>query len=414
MSLDAFRTWYGNRRVPFGDGSVQLGKYWLEHEDRRQYEGITFAPGRDVPRHYNLWRGFTVEAKAGDCTKFKDHLLNNVCRGDEEGFQYFFAWWAHIFQKPGEKIGTSLVVRGKMGTGKTILGKIFGHLLGVHYRKIADPRYITGRFNGHLASLLVLHVDEGFWAGDRSAEGKLKDLVTGEDHPIEFKGKEPIWVPNLVRPFFTGNPDWMVPAGMEERRFAMYEMGEAHMQDTGYFAAIIDQMEKVGYAALLYDLLHFDLSKVNLRQIPKTAALLEQKVLSMTPEAAWWLDTLMRGELPWGCEEGTNRCPREHLFDRYVSHAGKVGVRRRSIETTLGMFLSKHVPGLKGKKDSYEVWDARKETMGTAYGRVYQFPPLKQCREAFAAALGQEVQWEEPEAGWACERAAEGHDDIAM
>jgi hypothetical protein len=44
---------------------------------------------------------------------------------------------------------------------------------------IADPRYITGRFNSHLVKCLLLHCDEGFWAGDKAAEGKLKDLITG-------------------------------------------------------------------------------------------------------------------------------------------------------------------------------------------------------------------------------------------
>jgi hypothetical protein len=44
-----------------------------------------------------------------------------------------------------------------------------------------------------------LHADEAFWAGDHAAEGKLKDLVTGHDHFIEYKGKEPVRVQNFVR-----------------------------------------------------------------------------------------------------------------------------------------------------------------------------------------------------------------------
>ena len=79
---------------------------------------------------------------------------------------------------------------------------------------------MVGRFNSHMISLLLLHADEGFWAGDKKAEGRLKDLVTGKTHPIEFKGKEAFWINNYVRLFVTGNPDWVVPAGFEERRFA--------------------------------------------------------------------------------------------------------------------------------------------------------------------------------------------------
>jgi Family of unknown function (DUF5906) len=63
----------------------------------------------------------------------------------------------------------------------------------------SPTRYITGRFNSHLADCLLLHADEAFWAGDHAAEGKLKDLVTGHDHFIEYKGKEPVRVQNFVR-----------------------------------------------------------------------------------------------------------------------------------------------------------------------------------------------------------------------
>ena len=87
-------------------------------------------------------------------------------------------------------------------------------------------------------------------AGVHAAEGKLKDLITGQDHLIEFKGKEPIKVRNYVRLFVTGNPDWLVPAGFEERRFAVLEIGEAHMQDKAYFAAIDEQMDNGGREAL--------------------------------------------------------------------------------------------------------------------------------------------------------------------
>jgi hypothetical protein len=49
---------------------------------------------------------------------------------------------------------------------------------------------------------------------------------------------------------------------------------------------------------LLHYLLNFDLTKVNLRTIPDTAALTEQKIESLSVNQQWWLDVLKRGELP--------------------------------------------------------------------------------------------------------------------
>jgi hypothetical protein len=197
------------------------------------------------------------------------------------------AWFADIFQRPAIKSGTSLVWRGKQGVGKTKIGEVMDSLLGVHFKRVADPRYITGQFNSHMISLLMLHADEGFWAGDKKAEGKLKDLITGDKHPIEFKGKEAFWIYNFVRLLVTGNPDWQVPAGFDERRFAVLDMGEAHRKDYPYFAAIDAEMAAGGREALLYHLLHeVDCTKVNLRQIPHTAALLEQKLETASAEQA--------------------------------------------------------------------------------------------------------------------------------
>jgi hypothetical protein len=389
-----FDQWHANQYVHYSENKKRpLAKHWMHHPQRRQYEGIVFAPGREVPNHFNLWRGFAVQPRPGDCSKFLAHLRDNVCCGDEELYRWVVGWFANIVQHPGRKMGSSLVLRGKMGTGKTKVGEVFGSLLGTHYVLVSDPRYVTGRFNSHLVSCLLLHCDEAFWAGDHAAEGKLKDLITGQDHLIEFKGKEPIKVRNYVRLLVTGNPDWLVPAGFEERRFAVLDVGEGHMQDKAYFAAIDEQIDSGGREALLDHLLKFDLKGVDLRTIPKTAALLDQKISTLDPMQGWWLDMLMRGELPEQLSDdgptGIGTCFVSSIFDSYLEHAQKQGVRRRSLEVQMGIFLNKHVPGLR----------RRERVTERLRDYVYDFPPLATCREAYAESLQQDIKWPE-KAGW--------------
>ncbi len=381
LTIAAFNQWFANRRVRRGGNLILLAKHWLSHPQRRQYEGIVFSPGCNTANHFNLWRGFAVEPRSGECSKFLAHIKDNVCNGDANLYEWVIGWFAQMFQHPDKKPGTSLVIRGKQGTGKTKIGDVVGSLLGDHYAAVSDPRYVTGQFNSHLVSCLLLHCDEAFWAGDRAAEGKLKDLVTGDYQFIEYKGKEPIRLRSYLRLFVTGNPDWLVPAGFEERRFAVLEIGEDHMRDHDYFAAIDDEMNNGGREALLEHLLNFDLSKVNMRRIPTTAALLDQKIASLSPEKAWWMDVLNRGILPGGSNDA-NCCPTQGFFDDYIGHANKTGIRRRSIETQIGQFLRKHVPGL--SKRSSET------------GMIYQFPPLGDCRDAFTKMLQQDREWDEP------------------
>jgi hypothetical protein len=199
---------------------------------------------------------------------------------------------------------------------------------------------------------------------------------------IEGKFKGIVSVDNYVRLLITGNPDWLVPAGIEERRFAVLDVGDAHRGDHAYFAAIEKQMNEGGREALLDYLLGFDLAAVNLRQIPKTATLRDQKIASLSPEMAWLLDFLCGGRLPWGCND-PQACPRKAIYDSYIEHAKQQRVNRRSIETAIGMFLAKTVPQRRPR---------RPERAGVKVP-TYVFPPLAECRKRFDGLIQGSIDW---------------------
>jgi hypothetical protein len=397
LSPESFKLLLANRTteiiVKDKPKNVPLAAHWIGHSRRRQHTGVVFAPNGAPPGYFNLWSGFSIKpSESGSCDLFKTHLFDNVCQGLPELYDWVFGWFADIVQHPAEKCGTALALRGAMGVGKTIVGETFGRLLGLHYVQTADPRYVTGRFNAHLVRCLLFHCDEAFWAGEKTAEGKIKDLVTGKQHPIELKGYEVFFVANHVRLFINGNPDWLVPAGIDERRFATLDVAETHKQDIPYFRKIVKQLDNGGYERLMHELLTVDLMQIDLRTIPKTEALLEQKIASLSPERAWWLDILERGQLPKADLFIPERCPASALYDDYVQHAQNAGVRRKQIETQIAIFLRKAAPKLRSNVETISVNEAKR-------GTVYRFPPLAECRKAFAEALQQTMEWEEP-ADW--------------
>jgi hypothetical protein len=78
----------------------------------------------------------------------------------------------------------------------------------------------------------------------------------------------------------SSNADWVVPAGADARRYFVLNVSDAQMQKTDYFAAISKQMENGGREALLQFLLHRDLSGFEVRRVPQTDALAQQKAHS--------------------------------------------------------------------------------------------------------------------------------------
>jgi hypothetical protein len=79
----------------------------------------------------------------------------------------------------------------------------------------------------------------------------------------------------------TSNEDWVVPAGMNERRFCVLDVDPRCEQNYEYFREIDEELAHGGLGYLLADLLAFDLDTVNLRPIPRTQALLKQKIRSL-------------------------------------------------------------------------------------------------------------------------------------
>ena len=193
ISVDAFKTWHLNRAITLpGDGKpkrITHAELWLNDRDRREFEGIEFAPAGARKGYYNLWQGFAVEPRPGDCGKFLAHIRDNIAQGNTFLYNWIVGFFAQIVQQPDVKLGTALALRGEPGVGKTKVGEVFGSLLKPHYKLVADPRFVTGQFNCHMASLLLLHADEAFWAGDKRSEGKLKDLVTGTEHFLGIQGR---------------------------------------------------------------------------------------------------------------------------------------------------------------------------------------------------------------------------------
>jgi hypothetical protein len=391
-----FKVFYCNRYVTVDGKKKQLGHYWLGHSQRRQYTNVGFYPKGAPADIYNLWSGFAVESKEGDCSLFLEHVRDNIANGNKDIYDYIIAWLADVVQNPDNLVGTALVLRGSMGVGKGVFANGFGSLFGKHYISLNQANQLVGRFNGHFKDKVILHADEAFWAGDKNAEGTLKSLITEPYITIEEKGLNAFSMKNHLHMIFSTNNSWAVPAGPKERRFFVMDVGEKRMQDSVYFGAINKQMNNGGREALLCYLRNYDLSGIDLRKFPQTEALWEQKLMSMTHVQKFWLDKLETGQLD-GClksdasvfnysddwNEGKIECAR--LYKHYLEFVADLGVRHRMSSAELGVEMRKLLPGDRDYKGRPTVNGKREY--------VYRFPELDKCREFFCEAMNYQIEW---------------------
>lgn len=405
QSFQDFRNRYCNLSVLIGKNAktdeplyMEAGKWWINNKHRRQFETLTFAPGREIDGAYNLWRGFACDAIPGECELYLEHILTNICGGNEEYYDYLIGWMALAVQKPASPGLTAIVLRGKQGTGKSFFAKEFGSLWGRHFLQVSDPKHLVGSFNAHLRDCVVLFGDEAFYAGDKKHESVLKMLITEEFITIEAKGVDAEAAPNFTHIILASNNQWVIPAGTVERRFFVVDVGDEHQLDIKYFAKIIEQMNSGGREALLYFLQTYDLSKFNVRSFPKTDALFEQKIFTLDPAESWWVEKLFSGQLMPGIQ-WTDEIYKTDLHEDYCTFLDKLGIReKKKTQISLTHFLRRICPVF----ESHQVIAKRKlidkgvERYVTQ--REYNFiaPSLDVCRAFFDENFGGPYKWEDP------------------
>ena len=387
-----FKNWYASDRVMVenerGESrSVSVSKLWLESRQRRQYKGIVFKPGEDVEGHYNLYRGLAVKPRQGDWSRLREHIQENVCGGNEEHYRFMMSWFAHLIQCPGgDKPGTSVVMRGARGVGKGCLMAAIGPILGSHYIHITNETQLAGRFNAHMKDALLCFADECFWAGDKASESILKGMITNDYVMVEAKGKDPFPVMSHLRVVMASNDEWVVPAGLEERRFFVLDVGSRRMQDTAYFGTIFAEMANGGREALLHDLLQWDWAQVDLRTAPRTAGLFDQIEATMGSVEKWWFEALRRGSQTRGASDWEGHVITDVLYTEYVTFCEQIGTRHKATPVAFSKKL----------RDLCTVL-VRKQVPGRSYGArewALYFDTLEDCRSSFERKVRLTIEWE--------------------
>ena len=380
-----FHHFFKDQTLQSGGDKKTHAAIWESSPHRRKYEGITFDPDGNVPEHiYNLWQGYGVAPKKGDCTLFLNFVLHVICGGNKKVYRYVIHWLANLVQRPTNRPHTALVLHGEQGVGKTFFANCIGRIFGRHFIHLSGLFHILHNFNAHLAGKCLVFVDEMSWVGQNErTEGIIKDRISGDTFIIEGKNRDAIEVPNYMHFIFASNSRNIIPTSFDSRRYVMLSVSNKRRQDTGYFDKLDKYMKNGGYEALLHYLQNFDIGEYNLRIVPQTNLLKEMKIDGMSDIQKFWYEKLDQGYILNKDDGWSVWIPVDRILNNFC-HLKKIP-NDKSIQTEFGRELKNLIPPPFIKK---------KRTINGKQVNCYKIPTLEKCRSFFGKLMTIDDLWE--------------------
>lgn len=201
-------------------------------------KSIDFCPFSEREEHVvdqnvmNLFSGWKAKWVNHDRSKFEkidEHIKKYYCSNNEEYYDYFMKWLAHMFQHPDQKVPTAIILKSEQGGGKNIIfdwlnNFVIGNGLGT---TISNIDKISAKFNSTLVNKMFMVINEAVAGENKRADSKayevMKSLITDMTQHLEYKGKDPIEFKSFCRYMFGTNK--IRPVVIEEgcRRYFVLE-----------------------------------------------------------------------------------------------------------------------------------------------------------------------------------------------
>lgn len=392
------------------------------------------------PRYFNTWRGFdrkvlevaetmkdfSDEALLEECKHFRHLVTHNICAGDERSVDYVFNWLASMFQNPGDKCRTALIVTGKPGCGKGLFGQYILKIVGKPHGIQVDSKALVDRYNYAIADAVFLFCDEATATRDPHATSTLKQLITEETQTVRRKYRDDIvGQKNFHHVYIASNFADAVDWQKGERRFVAmrgdFRLALNHSPEwKAHVDAVVEERESLrGPAALYTLLLRADISDWNPQDIPSTGDAWVTHYESLSTYSKYVYRVLCSGDVCYNYDpQAQDLAIAQGLLDE-AGFTQENGARKVEV-TALGtdvfnrkrrnLFLPKKLmtDGLRsmyedlGRNPDAGLWrylyqllpedrwnSCRRTVVRGVRVQCFKMPPLEELREAFLNVEGE-------------------------
>lgn len=240
---------------------------WIKWPLRRAVDKLTYAPGKDKFLNngvtmYNMWQGWGVEPREGDCSLFLD-LVDHLFTGAEPGAkEWFLKWCAYPLQYPGVKLFSDVLIYGrKHGTGKSLIGYTLGRIYGKNFTEIRQKN-LHENHNEWAENKQFVMGDDITGSNRREDNDLLKNLVTQREIRLNPKYIPSYTVPDVINYFFTANNPDTFFMDDDDRRHFIHEVKVGPLPEEFYVEYDL-WLDSGGASALFHYLLQLDTSDFN-------------------------------------------------------------------------------------------------------------------------------------------------------
>lgn len=309
--------------------------------DPREPEGV-YASKEGV-RYFNTYKGPTLQPREGDVSPWLQLLDDLDLEEGDLAKEHLLDWFAHCYQRPGEKIQHGVILGGAHGIGKDSLLLPVWEALGQHNVQPIGTDALIGSYQDYLADTKVVHITElliSDLADQRAVNQRLKLMLASppEQLRVDQKYQRPYFIPNVVQMFACTNHRDCLSPEPGERRYAAFWCGQEIPEDPDLrgpyedkFIAYHKWVDDGGAAAVAWFLQERDLSNFNPAARPPLTDWYHAMVENQRdPLEAWIINRIIDKSGPFEFPYVQTHDVINHMSCGKDLHLlqGKMGVRR--------------------------------------------------------------------------------------
>ena len=240
------------------------------------YKYMTFYDPSDE-NVFSLFRGWYWNEQETINYELINNFLNFIkeiiANNDDKVYEYIIKWIAKLFQNPGVKLQTMIVLTGKQGCGKNTFTNIISTVArGYSKPNVTSIDHVSGKFNSSLLGMILMVGNEWTSASlnKHIDKGRHKAVITEETIEIERKGHDPFTSLNTANFIINSNEQDPVIIEANDRRHVVTEVSDKYLQNEEYFSQF-NNLSNEFYNHLYTYFINMDITNWSERNIPMTA-----------------------------------------------------------------------------------------------------------------------------------------------